>query len=149
MLIKNNSSPSLVNKRSTSAGTGNKDETVINEINLNLLSEKTGFAAIHIACITGNTDLLDKLLQLKVNLSLCSSEGFTPYFYAALYGHSDIMEKLSINDALLLPDIEELKENQDMQTKNVKKSPVKSANSYDIFCTPLHAAAETNDLQNI
>lgn len=125
---------------------------------INHISENTGLAAAHIACITGNLILLNKLIEKGANLSICSDDGRTPFYFAALHKQIEIIKRLKDGYVSLLPsndDYQKMKERESQQSVTNRDKPVKYPHCYpnlrarltDYNVTPLHAAAARNDAE--
>ncbi len=104
--------------------TVNQEELNIEQ--LNCIDDKYGFAAIHIATITGNLILFRYLQDKLVDLNLCSAHGNNIFYYAVKYQRHEIIDICKKLQLPLMPDKNKL---------------------IDTCKTPLHAAVENEDVK--
>ncbi|GAU98479.1 hypothetical protein RvY_09618-2 [Ramazzottius varieornatus] len=60
-----------------------------NQINVNVY-DADGWTALHRCCISGNLELLKKLVELGADIKLASRDGWNALHLAAYNGHRDI-----------------------------------------------------------
>ncbi|CAG9323124.1 unnamed protein product [Blepharisma stoltei] len=80
-------------------GDYSKFEMLLDLIDVNAKESESGPRPIHIACETGNFEILVKLLQKGASIETKDDEGLTPIFYAIQNDHKEIVEYLIANGA--------------------------------------------------
>jgi ankyrin repeat protein len=73
---------------------------------LDFVDERTGRNLLHVAILSGNLDVVDQLISRGVPVDVTDSDGRTPLYYGARYGHRSVYDRLLEGGATTTEDVE-------------------------------------------